>query len=59
MGTALIAILTIGFVSFVYLVSDLASSSQQKQVKMTKIPAKKSIIKHKPPKHKTLSLITK
>jgi hypothetical protein len=59
MGTALIAMLTIGFVSFVYLVSDLTSSSQQKQVKMTKIPAKKSIIKHKAPKHKTLSLITK
>jgi hypothetical protein len=59
MGTALIAMLTIGFVSFVYLVSDLTSSSKQKQVKMTKLPAKKSMIKHKVSKNKTLSLITK
>lgn len=51
--------LTIGFVSFVYLVSDLTSSSKQKQVKMTKLPAKKSMIKHKVSKNKTLSLITK
>jgi hypothetical protein len=39
MGTALIAVLTIGFVSFAYLVSDLTSSAtKQKQKKVAKMP---------------------
>jgi len=51
MGTALIAILIIGFVSFFYLVSDLTSSATPQ--KQTKLPAKNSRKKQKVSKKST------
>jgi hypothetical protein len=53
MGTALIAVLAIGFISFVYLISDLsASAAQRRQPKSTSLPIKKSKTKHKDSKNK-------
>jgi hypothetical protein len=54
MGTALIAVLAIGFISFIYLISDLsASAAQRRQPKSTNLQEKKSRTKHKASKNKT------
>ncbi|MDQ1318074.1 MAG: hypothetical protein QG588_1730 [Candidatus Poribacteria bacterium] len=52
MGTALIAVFTIGFISFIYLASDLTVVAQQRQPKSSKSSVKKSRIKHKSSKNK-------
>jgi hypothetical protein len=60
MGTALIAVLAIGFISFIYLISDLsASAAQRRQPKSSSLPVKKSKIKHKALKSKTLPITLK
>ena len=54
MGTALIAVLAIGFISFIYLISDLSTSAaQRRQPKSTNLQEKKSRIKNKASKNKT------
>ena len=52
MGTALIAVFTIGFISLIYLASDLTAVAQQRQPKSAKSPVKKSKVKHKSSKNK-------
>jgi hypothetical protein len=53
MGTALIAVFAIGFISFIYLISDLSTSAAQKrQPKSTSMPVKKSKIKNRVSKNR-------